>query len=290
MEILRKHLYDLLAEHVIDPKAEVRTLCELFSEEYFYDGVYKVNLEQFTDNHVFRSLSFRGTLIRISDMRTALGISDKDFQFRTPVYGVPLERMFLLMEFFLGIYEEGQFEFARNSSAMSLMTTINDNIVTVLSKLNYELQDISNDDIPRYIVVERNKLVTEAVEIIEDRPLALAVIEYNHYSLRGCLSDKRAILCQLANHVEPILSSNILREGGYSNLQSDVKFLLNNFHIRHNNKDGKSKKEYIANVSDAELETWYDRAYSMMLAVIVENENCKIHTELSKLKDDHKWT
>ena len=105
---LRKHFYDLLSEHVIDPKTEVRTLCELFSEEYFYDGAYKVNLEQFTDKHVFRSLSFRGTFIRVSDMRTALGIADKDFQFRSPVYGVPLERMFLLLKFLLGIYEEGQ--------------------------------------------------------------------------------------------------------------------------------------------------------------------------------------
>ncbi len=288
---MKMHLYDLVSTFIVDPKEEALKIFWLLSSEEFFFG-HRLTLEKFIDEKIFRGLSFRGTFISVSDLRSALGIAEADFSLNNPLIEVPIEKLFLLSELLLGIYEEGKQEIERCTQAEQLMKTIISNIKTIVDKTNHELHNICAVKYrpPQYIIVEKNKLVSEAVSLIEDKNLSLAVIEYNHYVLRGKMTEKRNILSLLANHVEPMLNDKTLRDGGYSNLQSDVRFLVNNFQIRHNNKEGKNKRDYILSLSDKDLEMWYDRAYSLMLELIVGNENCKIHADITELKSKYKWT
>ena len=71
---------------------------------------------------------------------------------------------------------------------------------------------------------------------------------------------------------------------------SDAGFLLNNFHIRHNNKDdGNHRQEYTAGLSDEHLEVWYDKTYITLLMVIHASERDDISQSIKDIKISHKW-
>ena len=95
--------------------------------------------------------------------------------------------------------------------------------------------------------------------------MAFKVIEYNHYLLKGDLDKKRNILKALADKIEGF------RDNLNKTLFSDFGYLANNLNIRHNNLEGKNKKEYLVNIDNEELECWYDETYQVMLLCILEN-------------------
>ena len=76
---------------------------------------------------------------------------------------------------------------------------------------------------------------------------------------------KRNILKALADKIEGF------RDNLDKDSSSDFGFLANNINIRHNNLDGKNKKEYLVNIENEELESWYDETYQVMLLCILEN-------------------
>lgn len=286
---MAKHFYDLINDIVIDPKRELRQLCHLFSHEKLYDDRRNLTLEKYIDKHIFRTLSFRGTFITVEALRAALSLTELDFALDDDSLSPSISSLFIFCEFLLGLAVEGEELLNDDIRAKQQMNTIFSNILTITDRTNHEVHNVGNEEQPRFIIVEKNKLASQAREFIDEQFIALAVIEYNHYSLRGNANEKRRILTELANYVEPILKSNILRENGFAQLQNDTGFILNNFHIRHNNKTGVNSKEYVSALPDTELEKWYDKAYNLMLSVIVEAQNIRTHHEIEQLKQSYKW-
>jgi hypothetical protein len=132
-------------------------------------------------------------------------------------------------------------------------------------------------------------MTTQAVELITDNVVAIDMIEYNRFSMKGNLAGKKKALMSIANYIEPILRAKTLQNGGHKQLESDMGFLLNNFHVRHNNKTGAKAQDYIVSMSDSELETWYDKIYNTELAVIIMSEQIAITSELQELKQKYSW-
>ena len=120
-----------------------------------------------------------------------------------------------------------------------------------------------------------------AVAEIVDENTACKVIEYNHYLLKGDINKKKEILLQLANKYEGI-KSNIKRLNG--KLDDDIGFMLNNINIRHNNKSGKSKKEYVSKMRKDTMEKWYDETYQMLLLAFLLTEQPSRSKKISQLK------
>ena len=240
------HFYDRLSNLIINPFTEMKNLHYLFSEEPTVPmQIYIEPLETYINNEVFRNLKIRGTFLNTQDMREALGIAE--FQLDNS-----LEKLFLFSEFLLSIFMEGEDDI-NNLKAKEIITVIINNILSFVEKSNHMLYDIGDN---RFIIVEKNKAAAQSLEFIEDTNIALEVIEYNHYKLKGNLQEKRKILCELANFIEPILKNGVFNSQ-YKELQSDVGFLLNSFHIRHNNKDGKKAQEYLKTIDESTLELWY---------------------------------
>ena len=107
--------------------------------------------------------------------------------------------------------------------------------------------------------------------------------------MKGDLEGKRKSLLAIADYIEPILKSRKLQDNGYKQLESDVGFLLNCFHIRHNNKTGSKAQDYITSIDDEQLEEWYDNAYNTMLSVIIISEEIGVSAELTGLKQTYNW-
>lgn len=73
-----------------------------------------------------------------------------------------------------------------------------------------------------------------------------------------------------------------------SKLDDDIGFLLNNAHIRHNNKSGKNKKGYISKMRKDTMEKWYDETYQMLLLAFLLNEQLNRSKKISQLKEKMK--
>lgn len=272
----RRNFYDILSSGTFSAVEEYRILEHLFSiEPSVTIGGYVRPLIKYVDLTYFRELPFRGTYTSIDQIMSRLE--------RTQ-YESSLERLFVFCEFLIAVLPE---EYTKRSGQVYKQArTIMQNITAILEATNHELHTLGDS---RVIITEKNPCVTQAVEQVEDEAVALKLLEYNHFALKGDLDGKREILVGLGRYLEPILQSKKLQKAGYKQLESDMGFLLNNFHIRHNNKEGKYAQEYIQKINDVELEGWYDKAYNTALSVIITDQQIDIAAELDTLKHTYTW-
>ena len=159
------------------------------------------------------------------------------------------------------------------------ITSISRNMDVILETFGYRWFELDSN---RWIIVENNKTAIEAAELVEDENVAIQIMEYNHFALAGDLESKNKILNALGKYLEPVLRSK--KSTASEELSGDVSFLLNNFHIRHNNEAGKNRNEYVARLTDKELESWYDKTYTAIIGLIVVNEWSDIHNEIKEIK------
>ncbi|GHS87491.1 hypothetical protein FACS189487_03760 [Campylobacterota bacterium] len=233
-----------------------------------------LTLADYLNKHIFRKIPLRRSYLDIRDMMNSLGLTDNQSTF---------DALFLLCELIVGIYEQGKAEIVKYYAAIEPINTLVENINFILGKTNHKLIKNSNGD---RIIIEDNKTATQAAGLVEDPSTAFKILEYNHYALKGDVHKKKAILLAIGNYVEPILQDKVFKKSAYKQLADDAGFLLNNFHIRHNNKDGKTKNKYLDTTEDNEneLEQWYDKTYNTLLMLIIAKEQICISKELKEIK------
>lgn len=156
---------------------------------------------------------------------------------------------------------------------------LQENVIGLIDDLGYEGRAFEDEE--KVILVEKNAAMTAVAEIVDPKT-AYAVIEYNHHLLKGDVAEKQRILKLLADKFEPIRGDlkRINKE-----LESNTGYLLNKMNIRHNNVEGKNAIEYVKNLSDEELEEWYDETYQMLLLCFLEYDNIERSKKIAKLKE-----
>lgn len=268
----QNHLYELLKNRVINPYEELNRLNNLFIYGIKGYGFNYQSLEDLLDQNVFKNLKMRDTFITISDMRNGLNLDRFD---RYDSF----DKLYLFCEFLYNLLQQSSDYISQIPEADKQAKAIIHNIRSILDKTNHELYKWSEDN---YIIVEKNIFTSQTVELVENEDVALKLIEYNHFKHKSDLTKKREILNIIGNYIEPILKQKKLENNGFLSLEKDAGFLLNNFDIRHNNKKGRNKKEYIASMSDQILEEWYDKTYNTLLSVIIISEFIDTHNELKR--------
>ena len=134
----------------------------------------------------------------------------------------------------------------------------------------------------KLIVIEDKPEATAVAEIV-DTEIAHKVLRYNHYLLKGDLDTKKEILLAIGTDLEP------MREQIKSvdkNLEDGIFYLLNNLHLRHNNKAESDKKyrKVIAEMDSSVLENWYDELYQMMLLAYLLLDQAQRNDRIKALK------
>ena len=277
----RKNLYEVLENVGLRPSIEYKRLMALFFENksiVFYGTI--ISLADFIETSYFYSNPVRGSATNFKELFVDMNLPNATNR---------IEVLFLLCELLLAFDPSRHIFNVENqtirNSIYDQFNKIKTNIDIVCQRSNHEI--VNNKG--KRIIVEKNKLTSHAVELVDDPVLDLAMIEYNHFALKGHLEEKKKILCQIGNYIEPMLKSREMEKTEYKQLQSDAGFLLNHFHIRHNNKEGKKTQEYILSLADDQLEEWYDKAYNTLLSVIICNEQISISKELKQLKQEYNW-
>lgn len=137
-------------------------------------------------------------------------------------------------------------------------------------------------DCEQLIVIEDKPEATAVAEIVSPEH-APKVLRYNHFTLKGDLQAKRGILLALGSELEP--KRQQLRRID-SSLEDDIFFMLNNLHIRHNNKtaDDKYYRQVVADMDNSTLEHWYDELYQMMLLAYLQLDQVGRNEKVRELK------
>ena len=133
------------------------------------------------------------------------------------------------------------------------------------------------------IFVPKDRGAISVSEIVSP-DVSYKVLEYNHYTMKGDIARKRETLRILADQLEPKRAelATINKE-----LASNVFFMFNNMNIRHNNRTKGNKnnyKEVIAEMSQDELENWYDETYQLCLLAFLELDNVERTKKVAELK------
>ena len=153
----------------------------------------------------------------------------------------------------------------------------------IMEKAGLEiLEDEAKD---YYLIIPKNEKTRKVAELQSDKNVVFKLYEYTANEYKGNIAKKQEILNVLANETELITKSYKKKQGDFYNIYDDLDFALNNFNIRHNNKDGKHYKKHIAELGHGELEKLYDKTYDLILDVILINDYLQGKTEFDNIKN-----
>ena len=146
----------------------------------------------------------------------------------------------------------------------------------MLERLNVEKFIIKKEE--KVLLIPKNPAATAVAEISSPET-ALAILMYNHSSLKGDLEGKRNLLNSIYREYEPLFTSSI---EGYNDFLNKTNALFNNLHIRHNNKTKKGNKNTIISLDEKELEKRYDELYQLLLFCVLIKDNIERKKEVEK--------
>lgn len=258
----RRNIFELMQEKY-DYNEEILKISKLLDEDMIIYDWTSFTLEEFVDEYEFDNWKNSYHYINCEELKNALGINNK-INLCLRGDSISIEDILVFVEYVLNIISICDKSTLIDDDVVfeRLYFRLIKNIEILLSNLNYEYKYFDKEE--KVILVERDPAAFAVADIVEEE-LAFKVIEYNHYLLKGDLDRKRDILKALADEIEGF-RGNLDKD-----LSSDFGFLANNINIRHNNLDGKNKKEYLVNIENEELESWYDETYQVMLLCILEN-------------------
>lgn len=282
----KKHFFELI-------KAKQPTPTEAFSriryrydhEEHkvkvstnpYDDAMVSVTVADFARKIVFPFFPIPTAHINLDDFIRDLGIRIDGQQ--------TLDELLTFIEFIWYTIDATPPEFLNRTVAQYGNSNIYSNIEKAISLTLTQFGYREVKTAEGRIVVKQDYKTEQVTKAITDAEYVDLLFKYGHFSNKGNNTSKQAILKQLADYVEPILQErNKHKDECWAKTAEVVSDLFNNFHIRHNNKEGCYKHEYIANMDDVQLESWYDKTYNMILQLLVEWDNKKIPKEIKETR------
>ncbi|WP_342758376.1 hypothetical protein [Kineothrix sedimenti] len=265
----RKNIFDVL-EKKMDINYEMRRILEMYNESV----IDNYTLEEYFDEYCLSNWKNRNRFLSTEEMRIKLNITDDDI-----IKSADENTYLFFLEFIFNLIWQCDMTMSENEFYTKEFNYLYENVQSVVDYLGYEVKVFGEQE--KVLLVEKNAAMTAVAEIVEPN-LAYEVIEYNHHSMKGDISGKQKILKILTDKFEPIRGElkKINKE-----LESSTGYLLNKMNIRHNNIEGKNAIGYVKNLSNEELEEWYDEIYQMLLLCILEYDNIERNKKVGELKN-----
>lgn len=262
--MLRKNLVQILKDAKVDVQREYERLFELF---YGKTGRPYASLKDFC-NHHFLKWKFRGTALSTDDFEE----SYYGGRFELYSCGGNLDVLVTFCEYTCNlVLFTSEKCGASSSEVLNRFTAYLNQVLRVIDLIEYQTASPEKE----VLVFVPKSQEALAVAEISDKNLSYSVLEYNHHSLKGDLSRKKAILKNMADDLEP--HKNRLNSINKT-FRSNLSHLFDKF-VRHNN----SGNPYIQNMSDAELENCYDDIYQMWLLAKLELDNVERKSRVEDL-------
>ena len=269
------HFYERVLNGDIDYYKEINKFIRLFEEETIHTDIYynSVSIAKYINEMFFRKLDLSTNFVSLFDLLAEI---KKEINVNCFV-----EYAELILSISAQLKNKEYYSYSDKESVEEQLSLIIKVIEFDLEKLNLEYQFINNDAGCVAIILPKEALVESVIEDVEDQNISRGIIEYKSIKMEGNVDEKEKLLCSFGKYIEPLLKNDELKEKN-KRLFDDVSFMLNNFDLRHNNKDTNEQKYYRATLKDREK--WLDKLFIEILFVIKSEQESNIHKELSNLR------
>ena len=275
----RKNIFEMVAE-VFDLSKELTRMRRLFEQELIVGYSYgrKASVLEYVRKEGFSGWKNRGRCVDVNDFFSLL-----DYKVLWATAVGDMNALLTLIEIVYNFW----YITDRNTSLQYLQDSDGRDFVLLkkimdecLAQYNYKGEYFP--DLQQLIVIEDKPESTAVAEII-DNNLSYKVVRYNHYMLKGNLQAKKDILLALSADLEPKRDQIKAVD---AKLEDGIFYILNNLHLRHNNKTVGDKwfKQAVADMEDATLEHWYDELYQMMLLAYLQLDQVERNRNIKLLK------
>ena len=253
---MRRNIYDILSDRKIDISVEYNRIYDLFYCKGIANGWGKPITIENVVSAKFCELNKKliGRCLSLEDFNNTY-----KFFFKKQKEDVDIDLLISFSEYVFN------FVFAVLPCAPTILGDISElhsillHISDCMDEIGYKITEKESF----FIIVEKNAAAIAVAEV-SDKGLAGDILEYNHHKLKGNLSEKKNILKNMADDIEP--QRNRLKQINAS-FTSDLFQLMNRF-IRHNSVGN----SYISSISKSELENIYDEIYQMWLLAKMQLE------------------
>lgn len=279
---MRRNFAQVLREAKIDPKAEYQKL---------YGMLYDRSVQVSNTNRIsvydelserFIGFYFRGTCLSIEEFNELHG-----FHFEKNPKDFDIDCLVSLCEYIENMLAGYQSTLNASFGYMQ-MTPAPINIQFYLLQIGQVIEKIgymsaNQDGLTIFIEKSPAAIAVAESELIPES-LSYKLISYNHYAMKGNLVAKKATILALADLLEP---QRKRLEKIDSTFASDLFYAFNNFNIRHNNITPETPKfkKPVAELSQEQLEQWYDEVYQMCLLAFLKLEHINRKKEFDLLKN-----
>lgn len=279
---MRRNIFDIASQNTTMASEVGRLITMATKEDTICVNTYgDKTLFEYFDEYCFEDWMQRGHFVDLDDFLKCIGFDNLK---RSATEDV--EEFFTLIELIYNVwvlvnvdvanYDKMGYKLEWEGNYYHLKKVMDD----ILGQYNYTAYvDKKNEKV---LVIENTPGVTAVAEIVEPS-LALEVIKYNHYALKGEIELKKSILLKMAQQLEPQRKSLHAID---SKLEDNIFFMFNNLDLRHNNRSAndKSYKEYVAKMKKRDLEKWYDELYQMVLLAFLLLDNVDRTEKVKELK------
>ena len=275
MVYMRRTFFDLLKNSKVDVNFELQKLNNLFIQDCCFHRRKSYSLHDLVAENFAKYYKRREHFLSLQELLNAIYLECFDIS--------EFDKYFLYAEMYVDLIS--MLDNLDNQEIESQKNIIKTQIERVISSLGYKF--IVIDD--RQIIVENNVFANEAAQAgtaFADIKEALSILEYNHFSNKGNIERKKEILKKIADLLEPwrkpLNKSSELKDllkANNDKIQALEKlfYMYNKFNIRHNNED-----QMLTGLSNQEIESWYDKIYTMSLFVILGKDVAKILADFNK--------
>lgn len=279
---MRRNFAQILKDAKIDVKLEYQKL---------YGLLYDRSIQVSNTNRIsaydelserFIGFHFRGTCLSIDEFNDL-----HEFHFEREPENFNIDNLISLCEYIYNMlmgYQSTQLSFGWNMPAAPALINVQfylEQISQVIEKIGY--MQTAEDNFTIFVEKSPAAIAVAESELVPGN-LSYKLISYHHYRMKGNLGEKKAVLLQLASIIEA-KRKNLNQADKV--LETNLFYAFNNLNIRHNNVNPELKgkyKAYAAQMSNSELEKWYDETYQMCLLALLQIENLDRKAEFDKLK------
>ncbi len=254
---MRRNFAQILKSAKIDPKIEYQKLYSMLFDRSIQVSPSKM-ISAFDEmSDYFSGFYFRGTCLSIEEFNDLYG-----FHFDREPDGFNIDNLIMLCEYMHNMliayqgasHMSGYGYMPLPQQAINIQFYIMQ-ISTVIEKIGY--MQVSQDGFTIFVEKSPAAIAVAESEMIPEK-LSYQIISYNHYSLKGNITEKKNVILQLADLLEAKRNQLSVIDSDFC---SDLFYLFNKMNLRHNNIDSELKGKYVQIVAEMpanDLEKWYD--------------------------------
>ena len=262
----RKNIFQLVEENY-DIQTEIRKINSLFFTEHYFEFGYEcLSLYKLLKRALFDEWKYRGTCITVDEYIDRAEANIKD---RVPNDEDTIINNLEVMENFVKLYFDNSDILCAQHNVQYYINfeTVFCNLINTLEK---RMGLTTREYKDRIVIYPKSAPLEHVIDLCEDEDVQWELIRYVREDLS--LTEKRKSLAYLATNLY-IEEDKAEQDEHIKELIKQAGNILNNLHIRHNNKTGKWENQVLKDLDEEDAISLCDMVYNEMLTIVLLREH-----------------